>query len=313
MTKIFFATDLHGSEPCFKKFLRAGTFYGADILFLGGDYGAKELVLFSNSEKGVDTFSGSGQHQHFASTDDFDRYVLWCKASGRLMKRVDASVLQHIAPASYHDLFDRTLNDTFATWAEMARDAFRRDGIPIYVIPGNDDSPRTDHYFTSEPFVFMHRRTAELRASLITLLGWGGSNPTPWHTPREYPEHQIRSELEQALKLRSHAGPMVLLAHPPPFGCGLDLVPEITKTLSYRLSFGSSAMVPIGSSAVREFVEEHQPLIGLFGHVHEGRGYHMIGQTLCINPGSAFHTGRLLGCILSITDGRVDDFQLTDG
>src|SRR5258708_25737938 len=37
MPKIFFATDLHGSEVCWKKFLNAAKFYGVDILICGGD------------------------------------------------------------------------------------------------------------------------------------------------------------------------------------------------------------------------------------------------------------------------------------
>ena len=41
---IFFASDLHGSEVCFKKFVSAAKFYGADTLLLGGDISAKIVV-----------------------------------------------------------------------------------------------------------------------------------------------------------------------------------------------------------------------------------------------------------------------------
>ena len=37
MTKLFFATDVHGSEICWKKFISAGKFYEADVIILGGD------------------------------------------------------------------------------------------------------------------------------------------------------------------------------------------------------------------------------------------------------------------------------------
>src|SRR5438552_19208586 len=36
-TRIYFATDLHGSERTFRKFLNAGKFYGAEVLIMGGD------------------------------------------------------------------------------------------------------------------------------------------------------------------------------------------------------------------------------------------------------------------------------------
>ena len=37
---LFFATDLHGSEVCFRKFVNAARFYNADVLVLGGDIGS---------------------------------------------------------------------------------------------------------------------------------------------------------------------------------------------------------------------------------------------------------------------------------
>src|SRR2546421_11306531 len=41
---LFFATDLHGSETCFRKFVAAAKFYGVDALILGGDTSGKFLV-----------------------------------------------------------------------------------------------------------------------------------------------------------------------------------------------------------------------------------------------------------------------------
>src|ERR1700683_4315308 len=42
--RIFFATDIHGSDRCFRKFLAAATVYQADVLILGGDIAGKGLV-----------------------------------------------------------------------------------------------------------------------------------------------------------------------------------------------------------------------------------------------------------------------------
>ena len=44
MTRIYFATDVHGSEICWKKFISAGKFYEANILILGGDMTGKAIV-----------------------------------------------------------------------------------------------------------------------------------------------------------------------------------------------------------------------------------------------------------------------------
>ncbi len=42
--KIYFATDVHGSEICWKKFLAASKFYDADTLILGGDMTGKVII-----------------------------------------------------------------------------------------------------------------------------------------------------------------------------------------------------------------------------------------------------------------------------
>ena len=42
--RIYFATDLHGSEVCFRKFLAAAKVYEADVIILGGDFAGKAIV-----------------------------------------------------------------------------------------------------------------------------------------------------------------------------------------------------------------------------------------------------------------------------
>jgi Icc-related predicted phosphoesterase len=43
-TRVFFVTDVHGSERCFKKFLNAGKFYKANAVMLAGDITGKMIV-----------------------------------------------------------------------------------------------------------------------------------------------------------------------------------------------------------------------------------------------------------------------------
>ena len=44
MLEIFFATDLHGSELCWRKFLNAAKFYGVNVLICGGDMTGKAMI-----------------------------------------------------------------------------------------------------------------------------------------------------------------------------------------------------------------------------------------------------------------------------
>src|SRR2546425_6189453 len=62
MPKIFFATDLHGSEVCWKKFLNAAKFYDADVLICGGDMTGKAIVPVV-SENGHYSVALGGQQE----------------------------------------------------------------------------------------------------------------------------------------------------------------------------------------------------------------------------------------------------------
>ena len=64
-------------------------------------------------------------------------------------------------------------------------------------------------------------------------------------------------------------------------------------------------MIPVGSTAVRAAIERYQPMLALHGHVHESAGATRLGRTLCINPGSEYHTGRISGCLIQLRADRV--------
>ena len=53
--KIYFATDIHGSEVCLRKFLNAGKFYGCDTIIMGGDITGKMIVPIVDRGQGVHT------------------------------------------------------------------------------------------------------------------------------------------------------------------------------------------------------------------------------------------------------------------
>ncbi|HKZ76102.1 MAG TPA: metallophosphoesterase, partial [Actinomycetota bacterium] len=43
-TRLFYACDIHGSEPTYRKFLNAAKFYEVDALVFGGDLMGKLLI-----------------------------------------------------------------------------------------------------------------------------------------------------------------------------------------------------------------------------------------------------------------------------
>lgn len=143
-------------------------------------------------------------------------------------------------------------------------------GLPVLAQIGNMDKPEIDQWLTGAG-INLHARVREL-APGIAIFGIGASTPTPFHTPSEFPEktyaHWLRQEWDEAKKY-PHT---VLISHNPPKDTVCDYIPE--------------AGIHVGSVAVREFVEEHQPDVCLCGHIHEGRGVEHLGRTIVVNPGT---------------------------
>ena len=136
----------------------------------------------------------------------------------------------------------------------------------IYMMPGNHESERDIADFCARyGFINFHGATAELGG--VRFAGLGYSTPTPFDTPGEY------SELEMAARLDAFADfkPQVLICHTPPLNTALDRIRE-----------GLHA----GSSAVRDFIEKHQPAYFFCGHIHEAEGIVIqMGATRAMNVG----------------------------
>jgi Icc-related predicted phosphoesterase len=76
---------------------------------------------------------------------------------------------------------------------------------------------------------------------------------------------------------------------------------------------GGEVTGPVGSTAVRAAIEEHQPLLSLHGHIHESGGAVRIGRTLAINAGSEYGEGVLRGVLVTVGGGKVLRYQATTG
>jgi Icc-related predicted phosphoesterase len=208
-------------------------------------------------------------------------------------------------------LFESAQRERLHQWTGMASEQLEGKHVPIYHIPGNDEPLYCDEFFNDPPFVPLNGRHISLGDDLA-VLGIGGSNPTPWDTPREYQEIEIEQFILSSVHQELSGVPLILFAHVPPWQCGLDNAPALNPDLSYKLVLGAQRKVAVGSLAIRQAVERLQPLLGLFGHVHESQGEVRIGRTLCVNPGSAYYNARLQGCIVTIRNARAS-VQFTEG
>ncbi len=80
-----------------------------------------------------------------------------------------------------------------------------------------------------------------------------------------------------------------------------------------RPAYAGRSLVPVGSQSVLAMIEKYQPLLGLHGHIHEGKGTRKYKKTLCINPGSMYEQGMLHGAVVELKPQKVGNYVLTTG
>ena len=110
-----------------------------------------------------------------------------------------------------------------------------------------------------------------------------------------------------------HPQSAIFNLHVPPHASGLDTAFEIDDQLRIVVRDGKPHEMPVGSTAVRQILEEYQPLVALHGHIHESRGAAQIGRTLALNSGSEYASGRIHGVTVSLAGDRVRSHQFTIG
>ncbi|MEN3284293.1 MAG: uncharacterized protein V7607_5433 [Solirubrobacteraceae bacterium] len=312
-TRLFFATDIHGSEDCFRKFLNARRFYGVDALVLGGDIVGKSLVPITRSQGG---YAAQWNGQAHAKLDERGLAELRqdIRRAGDYPYIGEADAIAALRdPRQLDRVFREVVYRSVEDWVALADERLRGTGVKCFVAPGNDDFLEIDAALQdSESVLFAEARILALDDE-HEMLTTGYSNPTPWKTERELAEPELRSLLDVMADQVRDMSNAVAVVHPPPIASGLDLAPKIDANFKVETSGGAQVLEPVGSRAVRDFLEDQQPLLALHGHVHEGKGTCQIGRTLCLNPGSEYVDGVLTGALIEIGDGQVISHQFVLG
>ncbi|WP_415719246.1 metallophosphoesterase [Maridesulfovibrio sp.] len=151
---------------------------------------------------------------------------------------------------------------------------------------GNMDRGNVTEFLKSKG-ANLHRESRELDAG-IKVMGVGCSIPTPFGTPGEITEEEMARYLDETHSELGEYEQLLLVVHDAPFNTKLDAIAN---------------GVHVGSKAVRDFIEKHQPEIVLCGHIHEAQGEDVIGESRIFNPGMASGGGYVL---VSIIDGKLD-------
>lgn len=256
--RICFTSDLHGDTELYAQLddlLRSET---PDVVILGGD-------LFPDGQQD----DPRGTQGAYLERVFMPRVAAWRTAQPRLI--VACIVGNHEwacsrdALQAHHDAGRLVLLDHRRVW--------QHDGVAWL---GYSSTPATPHWVKDF-------ERLDLAGDPIPEFGgvaWNAETRTaqPVDLPAFFGGRAtIADELAEAPPANA---PWILVSHAPPFDSKLDRLPRVPY--------------PIGSRAVRQFIEQRRPLVTLHGHIHEspivtGSYADHVGDSLCVNPGQS-HT-----------------------
>jgi Icc-related predicted phosphoesterase len=302
--KIFFATDIHGSEICWKKFLNAAAFYKADMVVLGGDVTGKIMVPIV-AYNGYWEVTVRGERMRLESREELLKVDQQLRDRGSYPAIVTREELDQLnSQDAITNRFNSEMTRSLDRWLDMA-DGKLRGSIPCILNGGNDDIFEIDPILEAAPSVtFAEGKVIDIGGG-YTIVSVGYTNPTPWDTHREAPEEELAVRIDAAVARVPDMNRAIFNFHAPPYGTGLDEAPELDATM--RPTHGGAGMKPVGSTAVRDAILKYQPPLSVHGHIHESRGVAKLGRTRTVNPGSSYGDGVLQAALIDINpkNGKV--------
>ncbi len=314
-SRVYFTTDVHGSNRCFRKFLNSAKFYGADVLLLGGDITGK--VMSPIVEEPGGGFRCTYQGVELVLKDKAEAAELARKAAeaGSYTHIVSKSEFEELEakPDAVSELFKRLMVERVQEWVSLAEERLGKTQVKCYISPGNDDLFELDPVLSSSSYVINPEgRVVDIDGEheMITL---GYTNHTPWNSPREVDEDVLAGMIGRMADQAKTMKAAIFNIHVPPIDTVIDQAPRIDENLKVVVKAGNVEMVSAGSSACRTAIEKYQPLLGLHGHIHESRGVFKMGRTTCANPGSEYGEGILRGFLTDLDGEKVKSYILTSG
>jgi Icc-related predicted phosphoesterase len=311
--RIFFATDIHGSDVCWRKFLNAGKFHKADVLVMGGDMTGKAMVpIVANG--GTWELTLQEQRHVLSSEDELKAMEKRISDRGYYPVRLSRDEFDALSadPEAVDARFRQEMLRSVEGWLALADERLKGSGIRCVVSPANDDIFEIDPLIEAATLVELgESNTIDLDGFSLVSTGW--ANPTPWNTFRELPEDQLRARIDGLVAQVPDPRRAIFNFHAPPYASNLDSAPKLDADMKYVA--GGQALVPVGSHAVRDSIMAYGPPVSLHGHIHEGRGAVKIGRTLAVNPGSSYEDGVLQAAIVDLDSkkGEVKRYLLING
>ena len=314
--RIIFATDMHGQEIVFKKFLNAGRIYKANALILGGDVTGKILVPIIEHREGFYEAEFMNRKHILRNRKEVEALASNIEFTGNYYVIVTKDEFEefvndkHKQQRMIHELMINRLK----RWITLAEERLKDTSITLYVTGGNDDPYEITNFLKSIKSEYIKDPEDEI-ISLDEdheMISCGYGNITPWRCPRDISEEDLYEKLDKICKQSRKPQFSIFNIHVPPYGTTLGTCPKLdTSVYPPRPIMGE--YIDAGSIAVRKIIEKYQPLVGLHGHIHESRGVAKIGRTVCFNPGSEYSEGILRAVLLDIEKERIKAYSFMSG
>ena len=312
MTRILFATDMHGSEGVWRKFLNASAMLEVNTAICGGDLTGKMIVPIVEQEDKKYAYYFMGKN-HIVEKNEVDTASKNIRGIGYYPYLTNWKEYEDMTKDSkkVDSVFHEVMLSTLRNWLDLIPQKLPE--IKVIVCPGNDDRPGVDEVVNS------HKSVLNGEGNIIDIdeshemasCGW--VNPSPWKTAREEEEDKLEERLEKYISKLKNKETAIFNFHAPPYQTQLDEAPLLDENLNPIIQGGSVVMVPVGSKAVRKMIEKYQPFLALHGHIHESCGSMKIGRTYCVNPGSEYAEGILRAFLIEFKGNHITKLQRIEG
>jgi uncharacterized protein len=313
--RIFFCSDVHGSNVCFRKFLNAGRFYGADVLILGGDITGKQLIPLKLASGGSVSGEMAGERLEAGDPAEVEAVLERLADAGHYGVVCDEDELEALRTNAQlrAEVFERELLGRLQSWIALADERLAGSGIRCLIQGGNDDYDACNEIIAGAEYVELCEDRVLRLDDAHEVISCGRANMTPWACPRDVPEEELAALITAMAERLQSPETAIFNFHCPPADTPLDEAPALGSDLKPRIGPGGLEMKHVGSTAVRSAIERYAPLLSLHGHIHECKGTVRIGRTTCVNPGSDYGEGVLQGALIELAGSQVRGVSLMAG
>lgn len=287
-----------------------GGYHKADVLMMCGDLTGKALVPIVKRKQDEWYYAPLGKEEILHSAEEVKAVMDKLHDRGWYPFETTPKEVEELKADSkkVNELFAVLMKDTLREWLEMANDL--EQSIKVIVSPGNDDRFDIDEVLrNNERIIYPLNRVVDIDG-IHQLISCEWTNLTPWNTPRQCSEEELRKRLEREFKRVNKYDDLICNFHAPPLNTVLDVAPKLDKNKKQVMQFGNPVSINVGSEAVREAIEQYQPFLSLHGHIHESCGFEYVGRTVCINPGSEYESGLLRGYVIDLPPKKFEFWRV---